>query len=202
MLSNLAGVAIDMAIEDKLASLRRLQAELEAVIAEGLMSLKRQKWLADKNDLVARQMECNRGWADLKARQQSASQAWEQLSETATSEHSPAAAASSALVVAKELTLSQLLSKTSLREQMELIQEHAELSQKQLQLDKEDERLMLEALQLYQEERPDRERRESIVKQQEGLLMELEQLIEDKSSFAGHATFTGGDTGFIEGMLY
>ena len=194
--------ALDESIDEKLATLRQLQSELERVLSDGLMSSKRQRWLADKADLVARQMECKEGWQALKVRQERAMMAWGELSSKAAAAH-PAAEepSSTALVVAEEWTLSQILSKTSLKEQVALVKEHAELSRKQVHLDAEDERLMVEALQLYQEERVDRERREQIVQQQEAILNELERLIEDKSAFAGHATF-GGDGGFAEGKLY
>ena len=195
--------SVDESIDEKLMALRRLQSELERVISDGLMSSKRQRWLSDKADLVARQMECKEDWQYLKARQMRAMAAWGQLSEKAggaPDADEVSASSSSALVVAEEWTLSQILTRTSLKEQVALIKDHAMLSKRQVKLDAEDERLMVMALQLYQEERPDRERREAIVQQQEAILLELEALLEDKSAFAGHAAF-GGDDGFVEGLL-
>ena len=194
---------LDGCVQAKLVTLRQLQSELERVISDGLMSPKRQRWLAEKADLVARQMECKEDWYRLRMRQERAVQAWAQLADqgSPSEEEAPAKASmSSAIVVAEELTLSQVLSKTSLREQVDLVREHAALSERQMRLDVEDERLMVEALQLYQDEQKDRERRERIVKQQQAVLVELERLIGQKSAFVGHSTF--GGSGFVEGMLY
>ena len=195
------GDPVDATVEEKLLTLRQLQSELEDVISVGLLSPDRQRWLADKADLVARQMNIKAEWQALKARQQRAMLAWGQLSEKVEATSSASPASTSALVVAEEWPLSKVLSKTSLKEQVALVREHADLSQKQVLLDAEDERLMVEALELYQMEQPDRERRERIVRQQEAILIDLERLLEDKGTFSGHATF-GENNGFVQGNLY
>merc|ERR1740129_599801 len=108
---------------------------------------------------------------------------------------------SSALVKAEDWPLSRILSRTSLKEQVQLLWAQSELSRVQVHLDAEDEALVQDAQLLYQSERPARKRREAIIEQQEAILAELQRLIEDKGAFAGHTTFSNG-SGFAEGLTY
>tara|TARA_B100000795_G_C22740938_1_gene415320 strand:+ start:1063 stop:1293 length:231 start_codon:yes stop_codon:yes gene_type:complete len=74
------------------------------------------------------------------------------------------------------------------------------LSEEQKALDMVDAELMADALKLYQDEQAARERREQIIQQQQEILTELQELVEDKGAFGGHAAFVAD--GFAEGRAY
>ena len=195
---------LDAQVANKVAELRALQAELERVVSDGLMSEARQRWLVDKAALEEKKSSCARRWADLQARQSQSTDAWRQLADKADgrADERPSAERTSALVAsaARDMGVPEIFSKTSPKATLRLIREQVALSEEQIALDEVDEALMADALHLYQEERPARERREQIIGQQQVLLTQLQALVEDKSAFGGHATFLDG--GFAEGQTY
>ena len=192
---------LDKQVAQKVAALRQLQAELEDVVSDGLMSEKRQQWLVDKAALQERKGECTQRWTDLQARQAESREAWRQLAEKAgKAEGSRPRVQTAAIGASDDLAVRELFSKTSIKAQYELIRAQVALSEEQMLLDTMEEALMADALQLYQEERPARKRREQIIDQQQEILTELQGLVQDKSAFGGHTAFIAD--GFAEGITY
>ncbi|EOD39883.1 hypothetical protein EMIHUDRAFT_108857 [Emiliania huxleyi CCMP1516] len=193
----------DTPIEETLKAFIRqmsfLQSELEHVVSSGLASDKRRQWVADKKALEEEKAECRREWAALQGRQDDTAHAFELAASTAGG-GSPVPAG--ALAPTSLWTATTILSKTSLREQVTLIEARVALSRRQSGLDAHDEELMqtAAALRLYEEERPSRERRAEILEQQQALLSEMQALVEDTRGFNGHAAFVR--EGFAEGHSY
>jgi len=194
---------LDLQVEEKVAGLRLLQAELGVVVSHGLMSEQRQQWLEDKTALEEKKRECTHKWANLQESHAHAADAWQALAEQAGAEQERSGAgrkARAALVASKKLGVPQIFGRTSPKAQIALIREQVALSEEQKALDMEDEVLMTCALQLYQDEQSARERREQIIQQQQQILTELQELVEDKGAFGGHGAFIAD--GFVEGRAY
>lgn len=193
---------LDVQVEEKVAGLRLLQAELGVVVSHGLMSEQRQQWLEAKAHLEEKKRECAQKWASLQSSHADAADAWKQLAEQAGQEpeRSEGGRKSGSALVAKELGVPTIFAKTSPKAQIALISEQVALSEEQKELDIVDAELMADALQLYQDEEAARERREQILQQQQQILTELQGLVEDKGAFGGHAAFVAD--GFAEGRAY
>jgi len=194
---------LDAQVEEKVAGLRLLQAELGVVVSHGLMSEQRQQWLEAKAALEEKKRECTQKWASLQSSHADAADAWKQLAEQAGEEPERSGEgrkARSALVASKKLGVPQIFAKTSPKAQIALISEQVALSEEQKALDMVDAELMADALKLYQDEQAARERREQIIQQQQEILTELQELVEDKGAFGGHAAFVAD--GFAEGRAY
>ena len=193
---------IEELVQEKIRQISFLQSELEYVVATGLESTARKQWLLDKADLEARKAECAEDWAELRARQQTTTDAFDRLTAAQADGAAPSATSttSAALALKTQWTTGSILSRTSLKAQVALIEENVALSTRQMRLDREDEQLMLTVLQLYEQERDSRERRAALLAEQQKLLSELQTLAEDTQAFHGYAAF-GGD-GFAEGLTY
>ena len=133
----------DTPIEETLKAFIRqmsfLQSELEHVVSSGLASDKRRQWVADKKALEEEKAECRREWAALQGRQDDTAHAFELAASTAGG-GSPVPAG--ALAPTSLWTATTILSKTSLREQVTLIEARVALSRRQSGLDAHDEELM------------------------------------------------------------
>ena len=187
-------------VKEKIRKMSFLQSELEYAVSSGLASKARKEWVEDKMVLEEQKCVCKQQWADLKARQQTTTHAFDELAAKVGGDAERAAPGSTALTLTSEWTTSTILTKTSLREQVALLEEHVTLSKRQAALDARDEALMQVALQLYEEEGPSRDRRAEILEQQQGLLTELQQLVQDTSAFNGNKLFN--EDGFAEGLVY
>jgi hypothetical protein len=194
-----ASTPLKTTVQERIQKMHFLQSELEYVITSGLASTARKQWLVDKAALEGRKRECQQDWAELRSRQETVTEAWQQLG-TTPSETDHAAQGSSALTLTSQWTPGAILSRTSLKEQIALIEEHVCLAKRQVEIDAEDEVLMKTALELYEQERPSRDRRAEILAEQQLLLTELQHLAEDTRAFNGHSTFVSG--GFAEGLTY
>ena len=74
---------LDAQVEEKVAGLGLLQAELGVVVSRGLMSEQRQQWLDAKAELEEKKRECTQKWASLQSSHADAADAWKQLAEHA-----------------------------------------------------------------------------------------------------------------------
>ena len=74
---------LDAQVEEKVAGLGLLQAELGVVVSRGLMSEQRQQWLDAKAELEEKKRECTQKWARLQSSHADAADAWKQLAEHA-----------------------------------------------------------------------------------------------------------------------
>jgi len=197
---------IETILKQKVLRMSFLQSKLEHVTSAGLASEARRRWLVDKAALEREKRECKQEWAELRARHEHSAAAWDQLASTATGQHTEGQAAdaavarSTALTVASQWTAGTILSRTSLKEQVALIEEQKSLSERQMAIDHEDAQLMKTALRLYQEERPSREARAELLRGLHTLLAEIRHLVEETSAFNGHAAFV--EEGFVEGLSY
>ena len=107
---------LDAQVEEKVAGLRLLQAELGVVVSHGLMSEQRQQWLEAKAALEEKKRECTQKWASLQSSHADAADAWKQLAEQAGEKPERSAGgrkARSALVASKELGVPTIFAKTS-----------------------------------------------------------------------------------------
>jgi len=192
---------IETILKQKVLRMSFLQSKLEHVTSAGLASEARRRWLVDKAALEREKRECKQEWAELRARHEHSAAAWDKLASTATDQTADAAVArSTALTVASQWTAGTILSRTSLKEQVALIEEQKSLSERQMAIDHEDAQLMKTALRLYQEERPSREARAELLRGLHTLLAEIRHLVEETSAFNGHAAFV--EEGFVEGLSY
>ena len=106
---------LDAQVEEKVAGLRLLQAELGVVVSHGLMSEQRQQWLEAKAALEEKKRECTQKWASLQSSHADAADAWKQLAEQAGEEPERSGEgrkARSALVASKKLGVPQIFAKT------------------------------------------------------------------------------------------
>ena len=106
---------LDVQVEEKVAGLRLLQAELGVVVSHGLMSEQRQQWLEAKAHLEEKKRECAQKWASLQSSHADAADAWKQLAEQAGQEpeRSEGGRKAGSALVAKELGVPTIFAKTS-----------------------------------------------------------------------------------------
>ena len=119
---------LDAQVEEKVAGLGLLQAELGVVVSRGLMSEQRQQWLDAKAELEEKKRECTQKWASLQSSHADAADAWKQLAEhagekpersgrgrKARRKERKARRKGSSLLASKELGVPTIFAKTSAR---------------------------------------------------------------------------------------